>query len=43
MAGLYADLVKRGLWELNQVPQPWHDAVAAILARQSDTGGNMST
>lgn len=33
MAGLYADLVKRGLWELEQVPALWREEVAAIIGK----------
>lgn len=33
MAELYADLVRRGLWELEQVPAIWRDAVASILRK----------
>ena len=34
MAELYADLVRRGLWELEQVPAISRDAVAPILRKE---------
>lgn len=31
MAKVYANLIRQGLWTLDQVPKKWRDEVEAIL------------
>lgn len=33
MVKVYVSLIKKGMWTLERVPEPWHDAVAAELAK----------
>ena len=33
MVNLYVSLIRKGLWTLGRVPEPWHDAVEAELEK----------
>lgn len=34
MVNLYVSLIRKGLWTLDRVPEPWHAAVEAELAEE---------
>lgn len=41
MANLYYNLIKQGLWQLEQVPYLWKPQVEKLLA--ADSGGEIKT
>lgn len=34
MAQVYANLIRKGLWSLNQVPERWREEVETLLGEQ---------